>query len=248
MDTEFDLNSKELFDILHNKGISCFHHANTISTSITFLKEKHLLSRKYIEDNKLFQTRQSSDALDKIFNIWDDIFLDAIDIHKEFSKNNLYGPFLFSINLNLLKSSDIKSVRITKKNPVRWRKNENEKDWYYSDLNEFNNNYKTGNKGKDVGSMFIFKNIGGKIPLTPYLEKITLDNPNLWVNYKNENVVLSKIITDELDTILKENGFDQIAKELRHKHNFFNCKCWLKYNLLLLTNFNELKKLFHTSP
>ena len=76
MSSKFDLNKHELYEILNNKRIHNLYNANTISTSITFLNEKHLLSRKYVSDNGLFQTEQYSDELDKKFNIWDDIFLD----------------------------------------------------------------------------------------------------------------------------------------------------------------------------
>ena len=243
-----DLNPKELHTILKNKGIEYLFHANTISTSITFLKEKHLLSRKYVEENNLFQTDQYSDKKDKKHNIWDDIFVDAMDIHKTFNKDNLYGPFLFCFDLNLLNSNDIDCVRITRKNPVNWKPQENENDWYYTDLKDFEENYKKGNNSKDVGSMLIFPNTGGKIPLKPHLKKIILDNPSLIVDYKGRKTVLAEILKSEIDVILKNNGFESIQKELRHKHKFYNCRCWRKYNGLQLTNFKELKRLFHSNP
>ena len=49
--SKFNLNTTELYDILVKKGIANLYHANTVSTSITFLNHKNLLSRKYIEDN-----------------------------------------------------------------------------------------------------------------------------------------------------------------------------------------------------
>ena len=60
-----------------------------------------------------------------------------MDIHKTFNKDNLYGPFLFCFDLNLLNSNDIDCVRITRKNPVNWKPQENENDWYYTDLKDF---------------------------------------------------------------------------------------------------------------
>jgi hypothetical protein len=249
MNSIFDLNKQELYEILASKGIQNLYHANTISTSITFLNQKNLLSRKFVIDNNLFQTEQYSDELDKKFNIWDDIFLDAMDIHSEFKRPNKYGPVLFSFNLDLLLSSDVNKIRITKVNPVHWKEHQNENDWYYSDLNEFNDNYKNGNKLKDVGSMIIIKDINGKFPLNPHLNKIILDNPNLLVDYNKEQKYLAHILTEKMDEILLENGFNLIEKELRHKkHNALNCKCWFKYNYLYLRNFNELKRLFHHNP
>ena len=243
-----DLDPKELYKVLIKKEIEYLYHANTVSTSITFLNEKHLLSRKFVEDNKLFQTDQYSDDKDKKFEIWDDIFLDAMDIHQVFNKENLYGPFLFCLDLNLLKSDDIDCVRITRKNPVHWKSQENESDWYYSDLNEFEENYKKGDNRKDVGSMLIFPNTGGKIPLEPHLKKIKLDNPSLVVDYKGRKTILAEILKSEINDVLNKNGFESVEKELRHKHKFYNCRCWRKYNGLQLTNFTELKRLFHSNP
>lgn len=248
METEFDLNPKLLHDILAAKGITNLYHANTFSTSITFLKEKSLLSRKYVEDHHLFQTAQYTDTKDKQFDIFDDIFLDAMDIHTEFTRPNKYGPFLFSFNLDILLSKSIKSIRITKMNPSRWNQAQSEIDWYYNDLNDFDAKYKKGNKISDVGSMFIFKGLGGKLPLRPQLNKFILDNPNLLVNYKDEKTYLANILTEEIDEIFLSNGFTDIQKELRHKHNAFNCSCWRIYNYLHIADFNELKKRFHSNP
>src|SRR5688572_22002176 len=102
MQPDFNLNKNELFEILHDKGIHNLYHANTIATSITFLNQKSLLSRKYVADNGLIQTGQYSDEKDKKFDIWDGIFLDAMDIHTEFNRRNKYGPFLFSFNTELI--------------------------------------------------------------------------------------------------------------------------------------------------
>jgi hypothetical protein len=248
MTSEFDLNKEELFEILNAKGIKNLYHANTIATSITFLTQKSLLSRKFVEDNGLLQTAQYSDAKDKKFNISDDIFLDAMDIHAEFNRPNKYGPFLFSFSTELLKSDYVKTLRITKMNPVHWKSTQSEKDWYYSDLNEFNEHYKKGNKSKDVGSMIILKDLNGKFPLHPFLNKFILDNPNLIVNYKNEKTILINILTEKILKVISENGFKNITRELRHQHNLLNCECWFKYNYFLLNDFKELKRLFHPIP
>ena len=248
MSSKFDLNKHELYEILNNKRIHNLYHANTISTSITFLNEKHLLSRKYVSDNGLFQTEQYSDELDKKFNIWDDIFLDAMDIHSEFKRPNKYGPFLFSFDISLLKSDDVQNIRITKSNPVNWKTSQSEDDWYYSDLNEFNDKYKKGNKIRDVGSMLILRDLDGKFPLQPYLNRLILDNPNIVVNYKNEQQYLANILTEKINDVITQNGFDDVQKHLRHKHNILNCDCWFKYNYFLLRDFEELKRLFHPNP
>jgi hypothetical protein len=248
MASEFDLNKHELYEILTAKGVQNLYHANTVATSITYLTQKSLLSRKYVEANSLLQTTQYSDTKDKKFNIWDDIFLDAMDIHTEFKRPNKYGPFLFSFSTELLKSDYVKTVRITKKNPVHWNSMQSEKDWYYSDLNEFNNQYKKGNKSRDVGSMIILKDVDGKFPLLPFLNRLILDNPNLIVNYRNEKTHLTNILTEKILQVISENGFKNIPRELRHQHNLLNCNCWFKYNYFHLRDFKELKRLFHPIP
>mgnify|MGYP003145855417 CR=1 FL=1 len=248
MASKFDLNKSDLYDILKAKGITHLYHANTVSTSITFLNQGHLLSRKYVQDNNLFQTPQYTDAKDKKFGIFDDVFLDFIDIHKEWKKHDFYGPFLFAFDIEILRSDLIKTLRITKKNSSNWKDNEPEKDWYYSDLSEFNDNYKKENKRNNIGSMIILKDIDGKLPLRPYLSKMIFDNPNLTVNLKGEKKYLSNLLGAKLYEVVNDNNYIDIKRELRHKHNAFQCQCWWEYNVMHLVRFNNLKRLFHPKP
>lgn len=241
----FNLNTSELYDILVKKGITHFYHANTVSTSITFLNHKSLLSRKFVDDNKLFQTSQYSDNKDKKVGIYDDIFLDFVDIHEIWKRHNKYGPFLFAFSIELLKSDQIKNLRITKKNPVHWKETENESDWYYDKLADFDSNYQKGNRLKDVGSMIILKDLNGQLPFRPHIKKFIFDNPNLFVNYKEEKQYLSHLLGTELKKIVKENNFEDIERVLRHKHKLFRCACWREYNYMLWRNLNNLKRLFH---
>lgn len=246
--TKFDLNPKDVYTVLKNKKISNLYHANTISTSITYLKEKNLLSRKYADDNNLNQTEQYSDELDKKYGIWDDIFLDALDIHEYLRRPNLYGPFLFSFNLELLNSGIVSFIRITKKNPVNWKDGETEDDWYYSNLEEFENSYLKGNKYQDVGKMFILKGLNGKLPLKPYLNKFILDNSNIIVNYNNVGTYLSEILTTKFTEVFEQYGYNEIEKQLRHKTAIINCSCWNKYKYISKNDFQDFRRLFHPTP
>ena len=247
-DTRFDLDKNALADILLKKGITHLYHANTVATSCTFITQGHLLSRKYVEDQNLFQTEQYSDEKDKRFAIWDGVFLDMIDIHKVFKRPNKYGPVLFCFDVNLLRSDLVETIRITKKNPVHWKDTEFPKDWYYEDLNHFETNYQKGNPREDIGSMLIIKNKQERLPLLPYLSKIVVDNPFLVVNYKGQKKKLSSIVTSDFDALLSKYGLTHIQKELRHKKRVFGCKCSFRYNYLLVKGFKELKRLFHNSP
>ena len=248
MPSEFDLNPIDLYDILKSKGINQLFHANTVATSITFLNEAHLLSRKYVEDDKLFQTAQYSDEKDKIFDIYDDIFLDFIDIHDVWKRHNKYGPFLFCFDIELLRSGFMESIRITKKNPVHWKRIETKKFWYYSDLEEFNKNYKQGNKLRDIGSMLILKGLNGKLPLRPYLQSFIFDNPDLTVNFRGEKRYLASLLSEQLLEIINQTNFIDIKRILRHKHSALQCTCWWTYNYMLLNDFENLKRLFHPKP
>ena len=246
--SEFNLNTKELYDILVRKEITHLYHANTISTSKTFLNHKSLLSRKFVEDNQLYQTSQYSDDKDKKMDIYNDIFLDFVDIHEEWKRHNKYGPFLFALSIELLKSDQIKTLRITKKNPVHWRVTETENDWYYSNLKDFDDNYRKGNKLKDIGSMIVLKDLNGKLPLHPHIKKFIFDNPNIFVNHQNEKQYLANLLGVELKKIVVEYGFEEVERVIRHQHKIFRCSCWHEYNIMLWVRKKNLKRLFHLNP
>ena len=96
------LNNLELHKFFQEKGITHLYHANTVTTSISFIQAGGLLSRGDVEKNDLLQTAQESDGVDKTFDVWNDIFLDTADLHKLFSRQNRYGPVLFVFDVNLL--------------------------------------------------------------------------------------------------------------------------------------------------
>ena len=106
------------------------YHANSVITSLGFILNKKLFSRKYGEDNFIPQTRQRSDSKDKKQGIYNDIFFDNSDIG-EF-KICAYGPitFVFSaeeiFNLN-------KDVKVTSENPINLEEYAN---MYFSGLLE----------------------------------------------------------------------------------------------------------------
>jgi hypothetical protein len=205
--SKFDLDKLELYDILLTKGINKLFHANTVATSITFLNQKNLLSREYAEHNNLPQTSQYTDEKDRKLGIYNDIFLDFVDIHSEWRRFNKYGPFLFVFSIEILKSDLIETVRITRSNPSGWNVAGPEDNQYYSDIKEFEKHYKKGNKLRDVGTMLILKNVEGKLPLEPFLEKMVFDNPNLFINHKNQKLYLSNLVGAQLKEIVDHCGY-----------------------------------------
>ena len=61
--------AQELIDVLRGIGATGLYHANSVTTSSTFLEQGGLLSRKFVEDRGLNQTAQYSDSNDKKLGI-----------------------------------------------------------------------------------------------------------------------------------------------------------------------------------
>ncbi|RTZ23381.1 hypothetical protein EKN09_09165, partial [Vibrio penaeicida] len=124
------LDNQELHELLVKKGVTHFHHANSLATAITFIEEEGLLSRGDVEKEDLIQTNQSSDDDDKDFDVWDDIFIDIVDLHGYFPRQNLYGPVLFKFNIDFLLDDDL-DIWVTKNNPIYWNHQLKHSDKYF---------------------------------------------------------------------------------------------------------------------
>ncbi|MDO6762596.1 hypothetical protein [Agarivorans sp. 1_MG-2023] len=171
------LDNKELYDLLHEKKVTHFHHANTLSTSITFIENDGLLSREDVVDNKLFQTPQASDEEDVKFDVFGDVFIDTVDLHGFFPRQNLYGPVLFKLNLDFLLKEDL-HVWVTKNNPMFWGEHLTMDDKYFQSVDELR---KRWDEFDTQRKMFTIKKPKAPI-LFEYLEKILIDNPETIIN------------------------------------------------------------------
>lgn len=129
------INNKSLHQFFTEKGITHFYHANSLATASSFIKENGLLSRGCVEGKGLFQTTQTSDEIDKKYDVWDDIFIDTVDLHGHFPRQNLYGPVLFRFNIDFL-LEDTVEIWITKNNPVYWDENTTTEEKYFQGVNE----------------------------------------------------------------------------------------------------------------
>lgn len=129
------LDNIELHNQLLSKGVSHFFHANTVATSISFILAGGLMSRGDIERRSIFQTPQTSDSDDKRFDVWDDVFLDAEDLHTKFRRQNKYGPIMFQVSINFLISNDL-DVWVTRDNPIRWTDELNSEERYFQNVSE----------------------------------------------------------------------------------------------------------------
>lgn len=171
------LDNKKLYELLKDQGVEKLYHANTVATSLTFIEEGGLLSREYIEKKELYQTPQTSDAKDKLFDVFDDIFLDTTDLHKHFHRQNHYGPVLFQFSLELLLDENIE-IWVTKDNPIYWSKDSDLSDNYFSCVKELSEGW---DKHEIQKKMYTIKKPKEPI-LFNYLESITLDNPQVLIN------------------------------------------------------------------
>jgi len=232
-----DLNPHDVYWVLRDKGAVTLHHANTALTSFTFMKEKKLLSRKYVEDHGLEQTSQYTDKSDNKFGIFDDIFLDAVDIHSYASDRNQYGPILFKFPLELLNTYPFGFVRVTRQNPSEWRVDQPVEKKYYTSIAEFENGYTLGN----FSSMLIFPYINGELSLAGNLQELVIDSPNL--QWGDSGIALNQEILDEFK-IQKSSGEVGKVKVRLRKCDEKTCGCTKAYrdNDVISRKMFEIKK------
>ena len=146
------LTSEDIKNVLIQHQVEGLFHANTVLTSISFLKNQGLCSRQYISQlPDSYQTGQYSDADDQRFGIYNDIFFDSVDIHHRAHRCNQYGPVTFIYSLNLLSSPALKNkVRVTKDNPIRWKTEMNLRDRYFINLVDLQNGFCKGNFSQHI--------------------------------------------------------------------------------------------------
>ncbi|MHC4405278.1 MAG: hypothetical protein ACYTG0_36995 [Planctomycetota bacterium] len=100
-----EIQSKKVFDILAENGVTEVYHANSVITACQFLREGALLSRGTVDRKGWYQTAQSSDLDDKKHGIWFDIFADSVDIHHRARRKNAYGPVLFVLDAKIIRKA-----------------------------------------------------------------------------------------------------------------------------------------------
>ncbi|MBN3199741.1 hypothetical protein H5A20_13610 [Pectobacterium brasiliense] len=225
------LDNFALYEILKRRGVSHFYHANTVATSITFLEEGGLLSRGSIEKEDLIQTRQSSDEDDKEFDVWSDVFIDIVDLHGLFPRQNLYGPVLFKFNTDLLLGDNL-DIWITKNNPIYWNSQTQKQDKYFQSIKELKKNW---DNYPIQQKMFTVRKPGKPI-LFKYLEEIILDNPKVIIG---DDVFLYEEAMNALKRATKG------SPALRKKIIMRECtNCFCRSNYLNQVSTKELGKLF----
>ena len=146
------LTSEDVKNVLIQHRVEGLFHANTVLTSIRFLKNQGLCSRQYISQLPgSYQTGQYSDADDKRFGIYNDIFFDSVDIHRRAHRCNQYGPVTFIYSLDLLSSPALENqVRVTKDNPIRWKSGMNIENRYFVNLIDLQDGFCKGNFSQHI--------------------------------------------------------------------------------------------------
>ncbi|QNN42621.1 hypothetical protein [Pedobacter roseus] len=230
---------EEVYKILKEKDVEYLYHANTLSTSQTFIEQGALLSRKYVEDNGLVQTEQDSDAIDKIYGIWDDVFLDGVDNHIAHKRDNIYGPVLFLLKPEILLELDEYPLLVTRFNPQNWNEIPTWKRRYIYNLETLEKDYKTW---QNISSrmMFTVRGCDKHIDLQNYLMKVIVDPSEFTVG----GTAMGEFLKQHIRKALDENGLDHIEVSIReHSLKQSDCKCFHEYDVLRAENPpTELKK------
>jgi hypothetical protein len=224
------LNNRELHRLLSDRGISYLHHANTVATSLTYIEQGGLLSRGAVERRNLYQTSQYSDYKDKVHNIWDDVFLDTLDLHEHFNRQNHYGPVLFKVSIDfLLKTKS--EVWVTKNNPVHWKKNIRNSEKYFRSVREMD---RTWGEYKSEKRMITIRGVTRPF-LFKYLHEIVLDDPELLIGDIN-------LHNNALKVIRKAIRLNNLEVKIKTRH----CRnCFCKDNYLDDLPIRTLRKLFN---
>lgn len=224
------LNNKDLYELLKEKEVYYLYHANTVTTSKTFIEQNGLLSRGAVEKKKLNQTMQSSDAIDKVFDVWNDVFIDTVDLHNYFSRQNHYGPVLFKISIDFLQSTDL-DIWVTKDNPINWNVNSTQDEKYFISVQELRENW---DKYQRQRKMITVKNVSEPI-LFDYLEQVIVDDPKV----QNSGIVFFNEAVKTLKASLLTNP------PIKSKISTRQCKnCFCVTNYLNEVNFVDLKRFF----
>lgn len=224
------LNNTELHALFIEKGVTRLFHANTVSTSITFIQQNGLLSRGGVESKGLFQTPQSSDEIDKRFNIWNDVFIDTVDLHGYFPRQNLYGPVSFQFSIDFLLYEDY-NVWITKDNPIYWSDAMTDENKYFQSVEELRANWDLYQRQK---KMVTIRNMNEPV-LFDYLIEVVVDDPRVNIG--------ERILFNECVAGIK--GAISTKPSLINKFRTRECtSCFCRDNYLNQVSVSELKKLF----
>ena len=144
-----------------------------------------------------------------------DIFFDSVDIHERGKDVNKYGPVTFVYSIDLIDSLPEGIIKITKDNPIRWKKHTPENERYFSNPLELRLDYVKGT----FAQHFTLVNQTEPLPFD-YLEEVILDDPG-----EDKQEYFDEAYA-ALSSAIEENGLD-IA--LTRRECSEDCKCKIVY-------------------
>lgn len=228
------LNNEELYNFFIEKEILALYHANTVGTSITYLRNGGLMSRGFVENSGLFQTPQSSDNIDKVLDVWNDIFIDTTDLHSFFSRENYYGPILFELDRELIIDEKFE-IWITKNNPIYWNSNTTLEDRYFQNVDELKALWNTIERQR---KMITIRNNASPI-LFDYVRRVIVDDPKVSINEGGNTIHVFNTAINKIKEIIHDQH------PLKGKFTTRLCKnCWCISNYLTQRSPTDIKRLF----
>lgn len=212
-----EIDADSVLAFLAEKKVTSLYHANSVQTSCTFLQQARLLSRGTLDERGLSQTPQQTDATDKQFGLWFDLFLDSVDTHVRARKRSVYGPVTFQLSAQLLASDWNTSLWITKCNPQYWTPTTPQSDRYFSSLKELRTSFVVGR----FDHMLVLRHVGGVLRLAPFLEAVTIDSV-MGVDDTLHQQSIQKLQTSA--------QMGEITTSITHRNNCrSNCVCLQQY-------------------
>ena len=227
------LSTEFLLEHLRHHDVNTLVHANTAVTSTHFVRNQALLSRQAVDDLDLCQTAQASDEIDPVVGVWNDVFVDSVDIHNRGRFRNEYGPVLLEFDVAILEQACNGHVWVTKSNPWYWRGVPDERRWFQSTEELV--------AGFDVNAfceMFVFRDCNGQLDFGDYLRQITIDAPDLQIDGTNVFDISRQLIVDAMNDA--DANVPIVPRNCRD-----GCRCGLSYQQLPLP---LIQSLFMTCP
>ncbi len=217
----------DVYQVLKKKYISNLHHANTVSTSCSFLKLRSLVSRGYVTDLGFPQTPQGSDEIDKKYELWYDVFLDTVDIHERAHQPNEYGPVLFVVPTEILNKLPVGTeVLITKANPIYWGQISPD-DRFFSSIEELTRDLVKG----EFAQMIVIRTQKGILPFSTGQTKIILDDPQC--NFSN-GIKAYDHATKQIQPLAQT-----LSIPINKRNCLDSCRCFGKYKAMSTGEFEK---------
>lgn len=192
------------------------YHVNSVTTSLAFIRDGALFSRKYgVENYPEMQTPQRTDDKDKIYGIFNDIFMDMNDSRQITKRMSPYGPVSFVLDAENILLNDNYCKRITKTNPIHWNEDMSYKDRYFTTYNELFD-YKRFCIGNEINNYPFRSRLDKHITLWDQ-DRVELTPESLkWILVeRNNDYTISVQVRDAIKSSLEAVGLANIPVVIR---------------------------------